>query len=319
MRFLLAGAVFMSVAAAGCSDSVTAPPPPVTPTTEVTAFPDVIALPDGFSPQGIDFGLGTTFYVGSDGGSIFRGDARTGAGNVLVPAHLDRPNLGLRYDARADRIFVAGGSTGEAYIYDASTGTTVAVYQLANPAARPTLVRDVAILQRAAYFTDSFSAVLYRIPLGQHGELLPGVSPDVIRLTGAVDSIDQGFDGHGLVATPDGLQLIAVSGATGRLFRIDPETGATAEIHVAGGTLVSGDGLLLLGRTLYVVQGEINQIAVVNLNADLSGGVIDRTITNPALDFPRMIAAIGSALYAVNSRFEEPSPATQYQMVRLAR
>ena len=48
-------------------------------------FPKLIALPVGFQPEGIAL-KGPTFYVGSiPTGSIDRGDARTGSGDVLVP------------------------------------------------------------------------------------------------------------------------------------------------------------------------------------------------------------------------------------------
>ena len=38
-------------------------------------FPDLIPLPDGFQPEGIAVGKGSTFYVGSiPTGAIYRGD-----------------------------------------------------------------------------------------------------------------------------------------------------------------------------------------------------------------------------------------------------
>ena len=44
-------------------------------------FPQVISLPNGFRPEGISAGRGTSFYVGSlVDGAIYRGDVRTGAG-----------------------------------------------------------------------------------------------------------------------------------------------------------------------------------------------------------------------------------------------
>src|SRR4029079_11306827 len=49
------------------------------------SFPDVIALPNGWQPEGIAMGKGTTFYVGSiPTGAIYRGDLRTGKGSTLV-------------------------------------------------------------------------------------------------------------------------------------------------------------------------------------------------------------------------------------------
>src|SRR5215210_3478132 len=77
--------------------------------TLAQSFPDVIPLPDGFQPEGIAIGAGTTFYVGSiPTGAIYRGDLRTGEGEVLVPAQAGRRSIGLKYDDRTGLLFVAG-------------------------------------------------------------------------------------------------------------------------------------------------------------------------------------------------------------------
>ena len=65
-------------------------------------FPDVIHLPDGFQPEGIARGGGTSFYVGSlVDGRIYRGNLRTGTGDngidpvgsVVGPSHMDDPRI----------------------------------------------------------------------------------------------------------------------------------------------------------------------------------------------------------------------------------
>ena len=57
------------------------------PATAASNFPEVIALPDGFRPEGIA-SAGTTFYTGSLGGvGIYRGDLRTGEGAVFIPGN----------------------------------------------------------------------------------------------------------------------------------------------------------------------------------------------------------------------------------------
>lgn len=72
----------------------------------------MIPLPDGFQPEGIAVGTGTTFYVGSiPTGAVYRGDLRTGEGEVLVPAQTGRAAIGLKYHERAGLLFVAGGPT----------------------------------------------------------------------------------------------------------------------------------------------------------------------------------------------------------------
>jgi hypothetical protein len=47
----------------------------------VQIFPDLIQLPNGWRPEGIAEGRGTSFCVGSlVNGAIYRGDLRTGDG-----------------------------------------------------------------------------------------------------------------------------------------------------------------------------------------------------------------------------------------------
>src|SRR5919106_1214371 len=55
-------------------------------------FPEVIRLPIGFRPEGIEVGRGTTFYVGSvASGAIQRGNLRTGSVEPLVSGGEGRP------------------------------------------------------------------------------------------------------------------------------------------------------------------------------------------------------------------------------------
>jgi sugar lactone lactonase YvrE len=44
-----------------------------------------------------------------------------------------------------------------------------------------------------------------------------------------------------------------VQSSTGKLFTVTP-AGVTREISLGGATVMNGDGILLDGRTLYVVQ-----------------------------------------------------------------
>ena len=80
-------------------------------------------------------------------------------------------------------------------------------------------------------------------------------------------------------------------------------TGATRRIDLGGYVLEGGDGLLLHGRTLYVVQNRLNKIAVFRLTGDLRRGTLTRTITDPDFYVPTTIDRLGSRIYAVNARF----------------
>ncbi len=322
MRTLTPSSVLATLLLGACTaEGPTAPEPPALRASAAAGnFPDLIALPDGFWPEGIAFGRGSTFYVSSLAtGAIFRGDARTGEGGLLVPPQPGREAVGLEYDAHSHRLIVAGGFTGQAYIHDAATGATLAVYQLADPAEGLTLINDVVLTRDAAYLTDSYRPVLYRIPLPPTGA--PPATGDIEALP---ISGDFEFDpatpignANGIVASPDERHLVIMNSANGALYRVDSRTGHASEVDLGGASL-AGDGLLLVGRLLYVVEGPLDQITVVRLDPDLAGGAVVRTMTDADLQFPSTIARFGGALYAVNARFDVvPGPDVAYQVVRL--
>ena len=275
------------------------------------SFPATIALPNGWQPEGIAVGEGSTFYVGSiPTGAVYRGDLRTGKGTTLVQGATGRAAIGIEHD-RA-RLFVAGGSTGKGFVYDARRGSLIREYQLATGGG-PTFVNDVVVTKRAAFFTDSNRAVLYRVALAKNGA--PAASASALALTGDFQLVS-GFNLNGIDATPDGKTLVVVQSMTGKLFRVTAATGVTKTIDLGGALVTNGDGLLLHGRTLYVVQNRDNKIAVVALAKGMTSGTVARTITNPAFDVPTTIDRQGTRIYAVNARFTTPpGPSTTYSVV----
>ena len=279
------------------------------------AFPDSISLPNGFQPEGIVTGRGTTFFVGSRvSGAVYRGDLRTGEGEVFVPAAEDRVAIGLSHDRRSNYLFVSGGGTGKGFVYDARTGASAATYTLTDPG---TFVNDVVVTSSAAYFTDSFRSFLYKIPLGPAGRL-PGQSEvEEIPLGGDFQSV-LGFNTNGIDAPPNEEFLIIVNSSTGLLYKVDPESGDASEIDLGGDIVTNGDGILLDGQTLYVVRNRNNVIAVVNLEPGAAEGEVVREITDSDFDVPTTIAEFGNDLYAVNARFgtEDPEDA-EYTVVRV--
>jgi sugar lactone lactonase YvrE len=279
-------------------------------------FPGTIRLPDGFRPEGIASGRGTSLYVGSiPTGAVWAGDARSGRGAVLVPPHMGRAAIGIKVDRR-NRIFVAGGPTGQGYVYDAGTGADLASWQLA-PAGVATFVNDVVLTREAAYFTDSLNRQLYVAPLGRHGQL-PG--QDAVRtlpLTGDL-VLQAGNNLNGIVAAKGGRVLVVVQSNTGKLFTVDPRTGVTDEVDLGGATVTNGDGLLLLGRHLFVVRNRDNLIAVVKLSGSLSSGRVVAELTDPDFDVPTTLTFTAGSLYTVNARFGIPDPDTaRYDVVRV--
>jgi sugar lactone lactonase YvrE len=278
------------------------------------AFPETIPLPNGWQPEGIAIGRGTTFYVGSiPTGAIYRGDLRTGRGAPFVQGATGRAAVGVDFDRGL--LFVAGGMTGKGFVYDARTGALVRELQLATGGGA-TFVNDVVVTKRAAWFTDSNRAVLYRLPLEKNGR--PAATAQAVQLTGDFQ-LASGFNLNGIDASANGKTLVTVQSGTGKLFTVTP-AGVTAEIDLGGQTVQNGDGILLHGRTLYVVRNSNNQIAVVELGKGLASGTIVRTITNPGFDVPTTIDRHGSNLYAVNARFgTTPTPTTPYTVVQVRR
>lgn len=137
-------------------------------------------------------------------------------------------------------------------------------------------VNDAVLSGNTVYFTDSSRAVLYRLALGEEGALPEGDSGgDELPITGAFTraSDPMAFNTNGTKAADDGI-LIIVSTTTGQLFTVNPDTGESAEIGLGDGNVENGDGILLDGSTLYVVQNQGNKIAVVELSKDLSSGAV---------------------------------------------
>ena len=278
------------------------------------AFEEVISLPDGFQPEGIVAGDGNHFYVGSlADGSIYRGDFRTGEGEVIFTPGGGGVAVGLGFDQATKYLYVSGGATGGAYVLDTRTGEVVASYDFGG-----SFVNDVAITKDAAYFTESFAPNLYVVELDRAGE--PTGTTRTLTLGGEFDFQAGGFNANGIEATPDGKALIVVNSTFGALYLVDPQTGEAQQIDLDGETVVNGDGILLVGKTLYVVQNSFNQIAEVALSPDYLSGTITDIITDDAFRVPTTVTRKGSTLYAVNARFgTPPGPDVDYEVVAVRR
>ena len=84
--------------------------------------------------------------------------------------------------------------------------------------------------------------------------------------------------------------------------------------------LTDGDGLLVSGRTLLVVQNRLNQVAVVHLNREGTEGEIVGVLTDPRFDVPTTVASFGNRLYLPNARFTTPpTPTTPYWVTAVHR
>ncbi|MFD9941138.1 SMP-30/gluconolactonase/LRE family protein [Nonomuraea sp. NPDC059023] len=285
------------------------------PAGATTKYPTSLSLPDGFRPEGIAIGPGPYAFIGSMAdGSIYRADLRTGHGKIISRGS-GRPALGMKTDEHG-RLFVAGGTAGDARVIDTRTGRVLASYRLATG---PAFVNDVVLTRDAAWFTDSTNPVLYKLPL--RGEQLPA-DAERIRLTGDL-KYGKGFNANGITETPDGRGLLVVQSNTGGLFRVHP-SGKTRRVNLHGQSLPDGDGLLLRGRTLYAVENGVtnkrSRLTTLRVNAAGTDGRVVRRVGSPRFDIPTTVAAFRSRLYLPNARFTtKPTPATPYDAVAITR
>ncbi|MGK5632495.1 SMP-30/gluconolactonase/LRE family protein [Streptomyces sp. URMC 123] len=275
-------------------------------------WPTTLALPDGFRPEGIAIGSGPYAYLGSLGdGTIYRADLATGRGAPIGEGP-GKPAVGLKIDRRG-RLFIGGGSSREARVVDSRTGRVLATYPLGNAA---TMVNDVILTPRAAYVTDSFNPWLFVLPLGPYGRLPEPRDIVTLPLTGEWTQ-GPAFTANGIARTPDGRALLVTNAPSGALFRVDPRTGDARAVPHTGPRLVDADGLLRLGRTLYVVQQRQNAVDVLRLDAAGTRAEAITRITDPRFAIPTTAAAFGNRLYLPNARFDvdPPLPTTPYTVV----
>jgi sugar lactone lactonase YvrE len=276
---------------------------------------EVIVLPGASSAEGIAAGRGATFYAGDlFAGDIFRGNLQRGTAELFIDAPAGRMAVGMAADVAHDLLFVAGGFTGQAYIYDLRTGATVASYQFAAPGA--SLVNDVALTKDGAWFTDSFHARLYFVPVSRAG--VPAPTFRTLALSGpaaTISPISGAVNLNGIQATPNGKTLVVAHSANAQLDTVDPATGASATID--GVSVPNVDGLVLEAGRLWAVQNFSNQIAQIRLAPDLASGVVEQAITSDLFQVPTTAARFGSRLAVVNAKFDTgiPPSADQYEVV----
>jgi sugar lactone lactonase YvrE len=266
-------------------------------------------LPGATSTEGIASGAGTTFYA-SDlfAGDIFRGDIRTRRAEKFIDNPPGRYALGLRVDLAHRLLFAAGGFDGRGYVYDLDSGATIATYQFSTATS---VINDVAVTPKGAWFTNSSQAELYFVPVvgGRPGAFR------TLHLSGPAADTSGGFNNNGIQATRDGATLIVAHTAQAALNTVDPVTGVSRTIR--GVSVPDVDGILLEGRSLYAVENFSNQIVEVQLSGDLTSGSVRKVVTSSLFQTPTTVARFGDRLAAVNAKFDTgfPPTATSYEVV----
>jgi VCBS repeat-containing protein len=297
----LVGATALALAAAG--PGLAAPP-----------GPSRIDLPVGWAPEGITAGPGTTVFVGSlTAQGIYQADVRTGEGSVIDGTQ-GTFGVGVEYDATNNRIWVAGGPTGQVKVLDASSGELLETYSF-SPAG---FLNDHVVTDDAVYVTDSSFAWLDVIPLGVGGALPDPGDAFMLQLSDNFELVGA-FNLNGIVEARG--WLIGVQTEAGKLWRIDPDTGDATEIALPAGVNVGfGDGLEMHGRWLYVVQNQLERVEVFSLGAGLTSASLVDTLTAAPddLDVPTTAAWLAGGFYVVNARFGTNPAGADFWFQRLS-
>lgn len=265
----------------------------------------VLPLPDGSRPEGITSGPGNRLYVGSlADGRIVTANPRQGTSEVLLPGAEGRQLRGLYRDPRSGLLWAAGNVGTVAHVYAVDTRTGDLVADVVVPGG--VFLNDLVVTRTAVWVTDSRVDRLTVIDLDQRG--MPASSaPRFVTLGGAWPTGDGiAINANGIRALPDG-SLLLNNSRVGGLWRVDPTSGLTTEVPVTGGPRpTGGDGLELVGSTLFNVRGN-GQAEVSKLRITRSGGAWSATwlgsLTDPSLDVPSTATWAGGRLWAVNARF----------------
>ena len=243
-----------------------------------------IPMPQGSVPEGIAIKDGIAFVSSVSQGSVYRID-------------LD--------SAEPEGLNEGGGRGGAVEVLDAKSGKVLASYKVAD--AEETFINDVDRLGDAIYATDSFAPVVYKLPLGEGGDLPEEEDIERIPLSGV--TYEEGFNANGITQTPDESALLIVKMNTGDLLRVDPTSGAAEVVDTGDVDLTGGDGLLREGNILYVVRNTVNRVAVLELDDAATSASLKDELTDPGFDTPTTVARFESRLYLPNARFTVDEPA----------
>jgi hypothetical protein len=151
-----------------------------------------------------------------------------GAADQLAMQHIAAADDAVGLQGRGSEVdgLSAGGFTGQGYVYDLRTGSTVASYQFGDP--ESALINDVTVTRHGAWFTDSLQAQLYFVPVSRAG--VPGPSR-TLALSGPAADTSGEFNLNGIQATTNGKTLIVAHSANAELYTVNPRTGSARPLR----------------------------------------------------------------------------------------
>jgi hypothetical protein len=254
----------------------------------------------------VDAASGRYWATSVKDGTIFTGVVGSAApARVFSPAGADGRTIatGIAYAGR--RLAVAGRQTGKAFVYGARSGRPIGRMRTGLPP-ESTWLNHVALGARGdAYFTDSRAPVLWRARRTRAGYRLQRFldftgTPVRYRTSPGAEGINV----NGIGASADGQDLVIGKRNDNALFHVDVRSRRVRRVALPAGAVTTPDGLVLRGRTLYVVQNAPSAVKVLRVSRDHTTAAVRRTITDPSFAFTTGAAAYRDRLLVVSSQFD---------------
>jgi sugar lactone lactonase YvrE len=234
-------------------------------------------------------------------GTVYRGRAGAKKLDPFLPGGQDGRTQATGIKIAGDRLLIAGAFTGRFFTYTA-TGKLISAYTVSETG-EPTLVNDAAVTPRGdVYITDSFRAVVYRIPAAEVHAPATGTHRTLEVAYHLPDYVAGQSNGNGIVATPDGKSLIIGYWYSGALYRLTLATGVVRKIVAPA--LPSADGIALRGSTLYIARSVDNEVDTVRLSGDSTRATVVSGRTYPGADTTTGVAVSGDRLLVTNSQMD---------------
>ncbi|GAA1925191.1 SMP-30/gluconolactonase/LRE family protein [Streptantibioticus ferralitis] len=239
-------------------------------------------------------------YTGSiDDGTVYRGRLGSKRLDPFLPGGQDGRTQVTGVKVTGNRLLLAGAFTGQFFIYT-TAGKLVSSYTVPDTGEK-TLVNDEAIAPNGdVYITDSFRAVVYRIPADEVNAPATGTHRTLQVAYQLPDYVAGTSNSNGIVATPDGKSLIIGYWYSGALYRLTLATGEVRKIDAPA--LTSADGIVQRGQTLYIARSVNNEVATVRLSDDDTQATVISERTYPGADTTTGVTVSGDRLLVTNSQ-----------------
>jgi sugar lactone lactonase YvrE len=257
------------------------------------------------NPEGVAWDKHSrAFFVGATGdGTIYRGTLNNSTVSEFIafPADSGRSSVGMK--VHRGLLYVAGGGTGNIYVYNLATKATVATFATGAGG----FLNDLVVTHKGdVYVTDSFRPMLWHVTAAQ---VQAGTgTPESIDVAPKIEFVPGAFNLNGIVAREHGKQLIVVNSTTGKLFRVvltrdGSDARSIKAIHGLGTGLTCGDGMIVDRGRLVVVIGDPATLNFVKLRHHNLRGRITNVRGDKTLTGPSTVARAKDRYLVVNADF----------------